>query len=126
MITGLFVLGWVLTVLSTVKVVPAWRARPTKVGFGPTPVLDSRQRDLMITTYLAQQRLAFKLAEAAVGAGVLLGVLILARVAAGRTIDVTTLASVVGVVGNIGVGAGAVNLYDRASKRLEETIKGTT
>lgn len=123
MTTALLILGLAVTLLGAAAIIPAWRARPSKVRFGATSVLDSKERDLLITTYLAQQRFAFKLAASATAAGVLLGVLLVGRVAAGQTIDVTTLSSVVGIVGNIGVAAGAVNLYDRASKRLEETIR---
>lgn len=122
--TGYLVVGLILTLFAASVILPARRPGATRIVFGDARGPSARNQQLLITTYLAQQKLAFKMVCVAVAAGVLLGIVLIGRVAVARALDVTLLTSVVGVAGDIWLGTAAVKLYDRASKRLEEAIRG--
>jgi hypothetical protein len=121
---GYLIAGILLTLFAGSVLIPARRSGSALIVFGDAPGPNRRDQQLLITTYLAQQKVAFKMASVAVAAGVFLGVVLIGRLVVARVIDVTVLTSVVGVAGDIWLGAGAFKLYDRASKRLEDAVRG--
>jgi hypothetical protein len=122
MVTTLLLAAWTLTLATTVVVVARTRMAPAIIGFGERKKGVAHYGKL-IAVYQAQQRQAFLLVGSAIAAGIILAIILIGRLITQPVLDIAIVASGVGTVADIGLGAGAMRLYDRTSKRLEAAIR---
>lgn len=93
-------------------------------SFGKTKEARSHaERNALVEEYLRQQRSSFALLWVTIALGTVLTVGLIGSVLFAGYTNSKLVSLVVGILGDLGLGKGAFNLYRAASQRLERILK---